>query len=530
MATSASQLETRHVTTGPTDVDVSGLKRALQQAVAGEVRFDAGTRAMYANDFSIYRAVPIGVVIPKGPDDVIAAVATCREYQAPVLPRGCGTAPSGQTTNVAVVFDYSKYYNEIVELDPNSRRAIVQPGVICDQLRNAAENHNLTYGPDPATHEYCTFGGMLGNNSCGTHSLMAGKTSDNVIELDVVLYDGTRLTVGATSDEELERIIASGGRRGQIYEQLKQLRDRVADRVRQEFPDIPRRVSGYNLDQLLPENGFHVARALVGSEGTCANILHATVRLVPSPQHRRTVLLGYPDVFQAADHVPVILQRCKPIGLEGFDDQLIKNMIAKSRLAPERALLPDGRAWLYIEFGQDDADSAMAEARQAHRGSRRRAADRREGDRRQARPGQRLEGARERGRRQPRAGVHGRRRQLGGRRGSSRQARGLPARLPADPRRPRLPVRLLRPLRPGMRPHPDGLRLEKRRRRQDIPVVHGEVRGPRRRLRRVAGRRVRRGSRPRGAAAEDVRPRADAGVQRLQADLGSGLEDEPATV
>ena len=353
------------ITTGPTDVDVSGLKRALQQAVSGEVRFDAGTRAMYANDFSIYRAVPIGVVIPKGPDDVIAAVAICREYHAPVLPRGTGTAPSGQTTNVAVVFDYSKYYNEILDLDPQNQRAIVEPGVICDQLRNAAEEFNLTYGPDPATHEYCTFGGMLGNNSCGTHSLMAGKTSDNVIELDVVLYDGTRLTVGATSDEELEQIIAAGGRKGQIYSDLRDLRDRVADRVRQEFPDIPRRVSGYNLDQLLPENGFHVARALVGSEGTCANVLHATVRLVPSPQHRRTVLLGYPDVFQAADHVPVILERCKPIGLEGFDDQLIKNMIAKSRLAAERKLLPDGRAWLYIEFGQDDPDAAMAEARQA---------------------------------------------------------------------------------------------------------------------------------------------------------------------
>jgi FAD/FMN-containing dehydrogenase/Fe-S oxidoreductase len=353
------------ITTNPTGVDASGLKRALQQAVAGEVRFDAGTRAMYANDFSIYRAVPIGVVIPKGPDDVIAAVAICREYNAPVLPRGTGTAPSGQTTNVAVVFDYSKYYNEIVDLDPQNQRAIVQPGVICDQLRNAAEEFDLTYGPDPATHEYCTFGGMLGNNSCGTHSLMAGKTSDNVIELDVVLYDGTRLTVGATSEEELERIIAAGGRKGQIYSDLRDLRDRVGDRVRQEFPDIPRRVSGYNLDQLLPENGFHIARALVGSEGTCANILHATVRLVPSPQHRRTLLLGYPDVFQAADHVPVILQRCKPIGLEGFDDQLIKNMIAKSRLAAERRLLPDGRAWLYIEFGQDDPDTAMAEAREA---------------------------------------------------------------------------------------------------------------------------------------------------------------------
>ena len=353
------------ITTGPNDVDVSGLKRALQQAVSGEVRFDAGTRAMYANDFSIYRAVPIGVVIPRGPDDVIAAVKICREYQAPVLPRGCGTAPSGQTTNVAVVFDYSKYYNQIVELDPDGRRARVQPGVICDQLRNAAEEFSLTYGPDPATHEYCTFGGMLGNNSCGTHSLMAGKTSDNVIELDVVLYDGTRLTVGATSDEELERIIAAGGRKGEIYDQLKALRDRVADRVRAEFPDIPRRVSGYNLDQLLPENGFNVARALVGSEGTCVNVLHATVRLVPSPQHRRTLLLGYPDVFLAADHVPVILERCKPIGLEGFDDQLIKNMIAKSRLATERTLLPDGQAWLYVEFGQDDPDAAMAETRQA---------------------------------------------------------------------------------------------------------------------------------------------------------------------
>ena len=259
------------------------MKRALSAAVSGEVRFDAGTRAMYANDFSIYRAVPIGVVIPRGPEDVVAAVAICREHQAPVLPRGCGTAPSGQTTNVAVVFDYSMYYNEILELDHVNQRARVQPGVICDQLRNAAEEHALTYGPDPATHEYCTFGGMLGNNSCGTHSLMAGKTSDNVIELDVVLYDGTRMTVGATSDEELERIIAAGGRKGEIYAALKDLRDRVAVRVRAEFPDIPRRVSGYNLDQLLPENGFHVARALVGSEGTCANVLEATVRLVRAP-------------------------------------------------------------------------------------------------------------------------------------------------------------------------------------------------------------------------------------------------------
>ncbi|MBV9915994.1 MAG: FAD-binding protein [Solirubrobacterales bacterium] len=350
--------------TPPSDVDVVSLKRRLEASVSGEVRFDAGSRALYANDFSVYRHVPIGVVIPRDADDVAAAVAACREHGAPVLPRGCGTGPSGQTTNVAVVFDYSKYYNRLVALDPEQRQARVQPGVICDQLRNAAELHRLTYGPDPATHEYCTLGGMLGNNSCGTHSIMAGKTNDNVIALDVLLYDGTRLRVGATSDAELERIIAGGGRRGEIYARLRDLRDRVADRVRAEFPDIPRRVSGYNLDELLPERGFDVARALVGSEGTCVNILEATVRLVPSPQHRRTIILAYRDVFEAADHVPAIM-RTGPIGLEGFDRQLLENMQVKGRLAAERAKLPDGGAWLLAEYGADEPDTANEQARQA---------------------------------------------------------------------------------------------------------------------------------------------------------------------
>ncbi len=355
---------TRRPVTAPTDVDVAGLKRALKSSVQGEVRFDAGSRALYANDFSLYRAIPIGVVVPRNAADVIAGVAACREYGAPVLPRGCGTAPSGQTTNVAVVFDYSKYYNQIIELDPDARRARVQPGVICDQLRDAAEEYDLTWGPDPATHEYCTLGGMMGNNSCGTHSIMAGKTNDNVIELDILLYDGTRLTVGATDEAELEAIIAAGGRKGEIYRRLRDLRDQHADRIRSEFPDIPRRVSGYNLDELLPERGFQVARALIGSEGTCANVLEATVRLVPSPQHRRVIIFSYPDVFTAADHVPTIMTT-GPIGLEGYDDQLIRNMEFKGRLAAQRALLPAGRAWLYAEYGADSADDATEKARAA---------------------------------------------------------------------------------------------------------------------------------------------------------------------
>src|SRR3954447_5448841 len=331
-------------------MELGALKRDLERQVRGEVRFDAGSRAVYANDFSIYRHIPIGVVIPGDAGDVEATVAVCRRHGAPLLSRGAGTGPSGQTVNAAVVMDFPKVMRRIVELDPKARRARVEPGVRCDQPRDAAEEHRLTYGPDPATHQYCTFGGMIGNNSCGTHSLMAGKTSDNGEELDVLTYDGLRMRVGATSDEEHEAIIGAGGRRGEIYAGLRDIRDRYADLVRERFPDIPRRVSGYNLDELLPENGFNVARALVGTEGTCATILEATVRLVPSPPHRVTMVLGYPDVFTAADHVPELL-RHGPIGLEGMDSVLTENMEAKGRLARERERLPDGGGRPLLEVG-----------------------------------------------------------------------------------------------------------------------------------------------------------------------------------
>ena len=298
------------------EVDSRRLAAELAANLRGEVRFDAGSRALYAKDYSVYRHVPIGVVIPQDVDDVVATVQVCRQHGAPILARGCGTSPNGQCCNVAVVIDCSKYLRTILELDPGRRVARVQPGVVCDQLRDAAERHRLTFGPDPATHAYCTLGGMIGNNSCGTHSVMAGQTVDNIQELEVLTYDGLRLRVGSTSEGELARIIAQGGRRGEIYARLRDLRDRYGELVRQRYPKIPRRCSGYNLDQLLPENGFHVARALVGSESTCVTLLEATTRLVPSPQHRRTVVFGYPDRFTAGDHVPAIMAH-GPIGLEG---------------------------------------------------------------------------------------------------------------------------------------------------------------------------------------------------------------------
>src|SRR5205085_1672335 len=235
--------------------------------------------------------VPIGVVIPNDAEDVIATVATAREFGAPILARGGGTSLAGQCCNVAVVMDMSKYMNRILALDPAGGRATVEPGVVLDKLRNAAEQFHLTFGPDPSTHNHCTLGGMIGNNSCGVHSVMAGKTDDNVEELEVLTYDGLRLRVGKTSEEELARIISEGGRRGEIYAALKSLRDRYGDLIRAHFPDIPRRVSGYNLPWLLPEKGFHVARALVGSECTCVMILEATVRLVDSPPARALLVL-----------------------------------------------------------------------------------------------------------------------------------------------------------------------------------------------------------------------------------------------
>ncbi len=327
------------------------LEAELKRRVRGEVRFDRGSRALYATDASNYRQVPIGLVIPRDTDDVIAAVEACRTYGAPILPRGAGTSLAGQCCNTAVVFDFTKYMNRILELDPEAKIARVQPGVVLDTLRNQAEAHHLTFAPDPSTHNRCTIGGMIGNNSCGTHSLLGGKTVDNVEELQILLYDGSQLTVGPLSQEELDVIVRQGDRRGQIYSKLRSIRDQYSDQVRAKFPRIPRRVSGYNLDELLPERGFNVARTLVGTEGTCAITLEARLSLIHSPQHRTLVGLGYTDAFSAADHVPEILD-FEPIGLEGFEGTMVDGLRKKG--APNLELLPEGRGILLVEFGSND--------------------------------------------------------------------------------------------------------------------------------------------------------------------------------
>ncbi len=235
-----------------------------------------------------------------------------------------------------------------------------------DELRHRAEQFKLTFGPDPSTHNHNTLGGMIGNDSCGVHSVMAGpdraRTSDNVESLEVLTYEGLRLHVGPVSEGELESVIRQGGRCGEIYASMRRLRDEYGDEIRRKFPRISRRVSGYNIDELLPEKGFNVARALAGSEGTLVTFLEASLQLIYSPPSRSVVLLGYPDVYTAADHIMEVMAH-QPTGCEGLDDLLVKYMQQKNMHVDYLSMLPPGGGWLLVEFGGETRQESDAKAR-----------------------------------------------------------------------------------------------------------------------------------------------------------------------
>lgn len=348
----------------------------LRGSIEGEVRFDTGSRALYATDASNYRRPPIGVVIPRSLEDVVATVAVARKYGAPILSRGAGTSLAGQCCNFAIVMDFSKYLHDVLSIDAQQKLATVSPGCVLDDLRDAAAEHSLTFGPDPATHKHCTLGGMLGNNSCGVHSLLSAKygmglrTSDNTHELEVLTYGGEKFRVGPTSEDELDRIIRAGGAQGDIYARLRDFRNKYAKALRG-MPKLPRRVSGYNLDALLPESNFHVARALVGSESTLVTILEATVHLVPKPKAKTLLVLGYEDAFSAGDHVTDILP-FQPTGLEGLDSLLIQYIQKKGDHDADLRLLPEGEAFLMVEFDGETQAEADEQARRCMETLRRR--------------------------------------------------------------------------------------------------------------------------------------------------------------
>lgn len=334
------------------------LEADLKTSLGKAVDFGSQGKALFATDASNYRQVPIGVVTPRDRDEVVEAVRLCRKHDAPIVARGGGTSLAGQGCNVAVVIDFSRHLDRIMALDPEARLASVEPGCILDTLRDAAEKHHLTFGPDPSTHSRNTLGGMIGNNSCGVHSVMAGRTSDNVERMTILTYDGEIWEVGPTPGTELDRIISEGGRRGEVYAGMRDLIARYGALIEQRYPDIPRLVSGFeNLDALLPGRGFNVAKALVGTEGTCALVLDATLRLVSSPPCRALAVLGFDDIFLAADSVPEVLE-LGPIGIEGFDDLLFQYVKEGHAGREGLKLFPEGKGWLIVETGGDSLDQA----------------------------------------------------------------------------------------------------------------------------------------------------------------------------
>jgi FAD/FMN-containing dehydrogenase/Fe-S oxidoreductase len=343
-------------------VDATRLEQDLRGSIEGEVRFGAGDRALYAADASNYRQTPIGVVAPYSDIDVVRTIEICRAHAAPIVSRGGGTGLAGQTCNTAVVIDFSKRLNRILSLDYDARRAVVEPGCVLDSLRDAAEQRQLTFGPDPSTHDHNTLGGMIGNDSCGEHSIMSGRTADNVHSMDIVTYDGVRMTVGPTTESDYRAILAAGGRRAEIYRALRAFWTRYGRHFEAVYPQIPRRVSGYeNLDQLSPAKGFNVARALVGAEATLVTVLKAELDLIPSPPHRVLAIAGFPDIYTAADAVPRVLE-FGPIALEGIDELMIEYMRRKHLHVDDLQVLPDGCGWLICEFGADTEEVAAEKA------------------------------------------------------------------------------------------------------------------------------------------------------------------------
>jgi FAD/FMN-containing dehydrogenase/Fe-S oxidoreductase len=338
------------------------LAARLRERVAGEVRFDPGSRAAYSTDASNYRQVPIGVVVPRTPEAAAAAIEVCHEHNVPILSRGGGTSLAGECCNAGVVIDWSKYCTRVISVDTEAGTAVVEPGIKLDALNDRLRPAGWMVGPKPSTHVSCTIGGMIGNNSCGSSAQAYGKMVDSTRSIEVMTYDGLQMSVGDTDREEFARIAAEGGRRAEIYRGLKEIIDDYADDIRSRYPDIPRRVSGYNLDSLLPERGFHLGKALVGSESTLVTVLRAEVSLVRIPPANALAILGFDDIAKAADAVPAVLKH-QPSALEGLDHRLVE--LEHSKRLAEKVLrqLPDGNAWLMVQIDSDTQDEADRRAK-----------------------------------------------------------------------------------------------------------------------------------------------------------------------
>ncbi|CAN5623353.1 FAD-binding and (Fe-S)-binding domain-containing protein [soil metagenome] len=329
---------------------IEALRDALRSNGINDVRVDSTTRAAFSSDASLYRVTPSAVVFPADYEEVAAALRVCRSEGVAITARGAGTSIAGNAVGAGVVLDFSRYMNRVLSVDPESRTAVVQPGVVQSLLQQAVLPLGLRFGPDPSSHTRCTIGGMIGNNACGSRALGYGRTSDNVAAMRVLTSRGEELRLDSAvgqSDSPTLATLAAVARSGLAT-------------IRTEFGRFGRQVSGYSLEHLLPEHGFDVARLLVGSEGTLGICTEATVRLVTDPAHRVLVVLGFPDIAAAGDATPLILQH-RPTACEGIDSRIVD--VVRERKGPAAVPpLPAGRAWVFVEVVGDTAEETLASA------------------------------------------------------------------------------------------------------------------------------------------------------------------------
>jgi FAD/FMN-containing dehydrogenase/Fe-S oxidoreductase len=329
----------------------------LRSRGLAEVETEPRRLAEYSSDASLYRVRPAVVAFPYSAADIAAAVEVCRERQLPLTMRGAGTSLAGNAVGSGVVLDVGRHLNKIRSIDPEAQTAVVEPGVILDDLQRAAAPYGLRFGPDPSTHSRCTIGGMIGNNACGSRALRYGRTADNVTALSVITGTGEFITAGPSATAGPEATPGTSATLAALHSVV----DSYLGVIRTEFGRFGRQVSGYSLEHLLPERGFDVPRALVGTEGTCAITTEATVRLVRAPSITALAVLGYPSLAEAADAVPALLPLL-PVAMEGLDARIID--LVRTERGGKVPALPAGQGLLMVELaGSSEAELADAVTR-----------------------------------------------------------------------------------------------------------------------------------------------------------------------
>lgn len=340
----------------PHSVDVGGLRKALTSEVAGEVRFERLDRAVYSTDASVYQIVPIGVVLPKSVEDVSATLRICARFGVPLTARGGGTSQAGQSIGPGVILDCSKSFNRILEVNAHERWARVEPGCVLDDLNQHVKSHGLQFAPDISTANRATIGGMVANNASGTHSIIFGKTIDHVLELRVLLADGSILQTRSLNEAELQAKCQQPDHEGECYRTVRRLAAEHALEIDRRFPKILRRVGGYNLDRFVAPDDFNLSYLFVGSEGTLGVVLEAKLRLVELPKAKGLLVVQFAHLLDALAATPLILKH-QPAAVEVMDRFILDCTKLNSEAARLRDFLQgDPEAILIIEFYNQCAD------------------------------------------------------------------------------------------------------------------------------------------------------------------------------